>query len=100
MTLVANADKLKGSRATPPPVTPVPAAPTATAPMPQPDATATPTPGARTYVVQPGDTIESLAEKFYGRRDRWRLIYAANNLQLSGGRPLKPGMELEIPADE
>lgn len=52
---------------------------------------------ARTYVVRTGDTLEKISEQFYGRRDRWSLLYAANNSQLSGGRPLKPGMELEIP---
>lgn len=61
---------------------------------------AAPAPGMRIYVVRPGDTLEGIAEKFYGRRDRWSLLYAANNSQLSGGRPIKPGMQLEIPDDQ
>lgn len=91
--LTTNREKLRAV----PDSTPKPAAPPQAAPAS--DTTATP-PSTRTYVVQPGDTIEQLAEKFYGRRDKWRLIYAANNAQLSGGRPLQPGMQLEIPADE
>jgi nucleoid-associated protein YgaU len=55
-------------------------------------------PGApRIYVVQNGDTLERIAQKYYGDPGKWNLIYFANNAQLSGGRPLKPGMELEIP---
>ncbi len=57
-------------------------------------------PGAvRTYEVVEGDTLESIARKFYGKPERWRQIYAANNTLLRDGRPLKPGMKLEIPAE-
>lgn len=64
-------------------------------------ATATPAPAKppRIYVVHEGDTLEKIADRFYGRRDRWRVLYAANNSQLSGGRTLKPGMELEVPEE-
>ncbi|ACB74770.1 LysM peptidoglycan-binding domain-containing protein [Opitutus terrae] len=66
-------------------------------------APAAPAPAAkpvRVYVVEEGDTLEKIAQKIYGRPDRWSLLYAANNALLSGGRPLKPGLELEIPAEE
>ncbi len=53
----------------------------------------------RTYEVVEGDTLESIARKFYGKPERWRQIYAANNTLLRDGRPLKPGMKLEIPAE-
>ena len=56
---------------------------------------APPTP--RIHVVQVGDTLELIAKQYYGDPAKWNLIYFANNTQLSGGRPLKPGMELEIP---
>ena len=49
------------------------------------------------HVVEEGDTLEKIALKYYGRADQWRKIYAANNVLLRGGRPLKPGMKLEIP---
>lgn len=55
--------------------------------------------GPRTYEVVEGDTLESIARKFYGKPERWRLIYAANNSLLRDGRPLTPGMKLEIPAE-
>ena len=51
----------------------------------------------RIHVVVAGDTLEKLAKKYYGNSSQWNLIYFANNAQLSGGRPLKPGMQLEIP---
>jgi nucleoid-associated protein YgaU len=50
----------------------------------------------RTYVVQPGDTLKTIAERIYGR-NRWSLLYIANNSQLRGDRPLTPGMTLEVP---
>lgn len=51
----------------------------------------------RVHVVQQGDTLEKIAQKYYGAPERWSRIYAANNDLLRDGRPLKPGMELEIP---
>lgn len=51
----------------------------------------------RHHLVEEGDTLETIALKYYGRADQWRKIYAANNTLLRGGRPLKPGMKLEIP---
>lgn len=51
----------------------------------------------RVHFVVEGDTLENLARKYYGRPERWRVIYAANNDLLRGGRPLKPGMRLVIP---
>lgn len=51
----------------------------------------------RVHVVQQGDTLEKIARKYYGAPERWSRIYAANNDLLRDGRPLKPGMELEIP---
>jgi nucleoid-associated protein YgaU len=53
----------------------------------------------RIYVVKEKDTLEKIAQNFYGDPARWRAIYFANNALLSGGRPLKPGMKLEIPRD-
>lgn len=58
---------------------------------------ATPAPASRTHVVQAGDTLERIATKYYGDPKKWVRLYAANNDQLRDGRPLRPGMELEIP---
>ncbi len=49
------------------------------------------------HVVLTTDTLEKIAVKYYGDATRWRTIYFANSAQLSGGRPLKAGMQLEIP---
>lgn len=81
---------------------PSPAAPADSTPPSEPAPVATPTPvaaSAQTYVVQPGDTLEKIARKVYGRPDRWSLLYSANNALLSGDRPLQPGMELVIPKE-
>ena len=64
-----------------------------------PEPAAAPAEPVRIHIVQPTDTLESIAQKYYGDPARWRTIYFANNSQLSGGRPLKPGMELEIPKE-
>jgi nucleoid-associated protein YgaU len=51
----------------------------------------------RTHVVTSGDTLEKLSREYYGMPDRWHVIYEANIVELSSGRPLRPGMELVIP---
>jgi len=51
------------------------------------------------HLVAEGETLESIARKYYGRPEPWRQIYAANNTQLRGGRPLKAGMTIIIPLD-
>lgn len=49
------------------------------------------------HLVKDGDTLESLARQYYGKPERWPLIYSANNALLRDGRALEPGMELVIP---
>ncbi|MBM76033.1 MAG: hypothetical protein CMK59_11585 [Proteobacteria bacterium] len=46
------------------------------------------------YVVQPGDTLDKIAERFYGRKSKWRIIAEHNNVD---PRRLKVGTKLEIP---
>jgi tetratricopeptide (TPR) repeat protein len=59
---------------------------------------AAPAPGVRHHAVVRGDTLFSLAQKFYGNRSKWREIYAANRGILSSeNAPLKIGMDLKIP---
>lgn len=52
------------------------------------------------YTVQSGDTLSEIAQEFYGRSVKWRLIRDAN-LELVGeeGRLLQPGQILVIPLD-
>jgi hypothetical protein len=59
--------------------------------------------GARTarafpHVVQPGDTLAAIAQRFYGRVDREALLVTANALGLEGGIAIVPGIRLEVPA--
>lgn len=50
------------------------------------------------YVVQPGDTLDSIAGKFYGDPSKSYLIWGANEGVLSGApNPLAAGTELVIP---
>jgi len=53
---------------------------------------------AFTVVVAPGDTLASIAERYYGRIQQERLLVAANFLDARRGTPIVPGMRLEVPA--
>lgn len=55
---------------------------------------------AFTHVVAAGDTLASIAERYYGRIQYERLLVAANFLDARGGTPLVRGMRLEVPALE
>jgi tetratricopeptide (TPR) repeat protein len=71
--------------------TPPPATPSAQAAPAQPA-------DARTHTVAKGDTLYSLAQKYYGNRSKWRDILEANRDRLpSANTPLRIGMELRIP---
>lgn len=52
---------------------------------------------ALVHVIQPGDTLAAIAERYYGRIQYERILVAANRLDLAGGTPLMPGMHLLIP---
>ncbi len=58
----------------------------------------TPTATVSEYVVEPGDTLRSIALTVYGDADQWPRIYAANR-ELIGPNPdaLQAGMKLQIP---
>jgi len=69
-----------------PPETPLPAAAKPAAPA------------GRHHVVARGDTLFSLAQRYYGNRSKWRDIYAANRDVLASDKtPLKIGTDLKIP---
>ncbi len=65
----------------------------------QPQATALEPAIAREYTVQPNDTLQKIAQKFYGSLHKWTKIYEANKGQLKGPDKIKPGQILKIPAD-
>ena len=54
-------------------------------------------PGPRTYQVQPGDTLASIARKFYRSKERAKDIQDANQNSISDPRKLKTGQTLIIP---
>jgi nucleoid-associated protein YgaU len=58
----------------------------------------TPEVAGETYEVQPGDTLLSIAQQYYGDVTQWRRIYDANKDTI-GADPdkLKVGMKLIIP---
>ncbi len=56
-----------------------------------------PAAAGRRHVVAKGDTLFSLAQKYYGNRSRWRDIYAANRNVMPNENALRLGMELTIP---
>jgi tetratricopeptide (TPR) repeat protein len=54
-------------------------------------------PGARKHVVQPGETLAAISQKYYGTRSRAQDILDANHNQLGGKNVIKPGHTLIIP---
>jgi nucleoid-associated protein YgaU len=54
----------------------------------------------RTYVVQPGDTLNSIAEKLYGDGAREDLLRDANRNLVQGAQELRAGTVLVIPMSD
>jgi tetratricopeptide (TPR) repeat protein len=54
-------------------------------------------PGARKHVVQSGETLGTIALKYYGSKARSADILDANNVQLGGKDRIRPGQVLIIP---
>lgn len=52
---------------------------------------------AKTYTVEPGDSLWSVSERFYGRGDNWQRLAAANP-HITNPNLIVPGMVLTIPA--
>ena len=55
------------------------------------------TPGGRTYVVQPGDALWTIAQSYYGTGTAWSVIYNANSGAIANPNMIYPGMVLSIP---
>lgn len=54
-------------------------------------------PGAKRHTVQPGETLGTIAVKYYGSKARSADILDANNVQLGGKDRIRPGQILIIP---
>jgi LysM repeat protein len=53
--------------------------------------------GARTYKVQPGDTLSKISKEFYGDANRYQHIFEANRDRLDSPDKIRVGQELVIP---
>ncbi len=51
----------------------------------------------RHYTVQRGDTLSSIAQRFYGRAGDWNRLYAANRSVLHNPNMIFPGQVLDVP---
>ena len=50
-----------------------------------------------TYVVQPGDSLMKIAERFYGSRSKWRDIQRANMTTISTDGRVNAGRTIKLP---
>lgn len=53
--------------------------------------------GGETYTVRDGDTLQTIAARFYGSVEEWERLYLANEDRVSNPDMLYPGQELSIP---
>jgi nucleoid-associated protein YgaU len=52
------------------------------------------------YTVRKGDTLQRIAQKFYGTTKRWKEIYKANQKILKTPDSIYPGQIIKIPVEE
>jgi len=55
------------------------------------------TAAARTYTVQPGDSLSKISKQFYGDATKYMKIFEANKDKLSDPDQIRAGMNLLIP---
>jgi nucleoid-associated protein YgaU len=55
------------------------------------------TPAARTYTVQPGDSLSKISKEFYGDASKYMKIFEANKDKLTDPDKIRAGMDLLIP---
>lgn len=78
---------------------PAPAPEPVPEPVSAPAAPPRPEPGHRVHVVERGESLWSLAVKYYGNGGKWKAIAEANRSVLPNSDRLTPGMRLVIPPD-
>ncbi len=54
---------------------------------------------ARTYTVRAGDTLSSIAQRFYGNPADWQVIFQANRSVIQNPNLIFQGEVLQIPSD-
>jgi nucleoid-associated protein YgaU len=53
--------------------------------------------GGKTYVVQKGDTLQEISQKFYGTTTKWKKIANANKGAIKDPNKLVVGTKIQIP---
>jgi nucleoid-associated protein YgaU len=92
-----------GAAAIPPgsaPPAPAPPQPSHAArfrPVSEPEQAIAATPAVRRHTVREGETLFTLAQRYYGDGDRFADLYRANRAVLKTPDALQPGIELVIP---
>lgn len=56
-----------------------------------------PSGGPDSYIIQPGDTLSHIAQKYYGHAHLWPLIFEANRDKLTNPNQIPVGIQLQIP---
>ena len=54
---------------------------------------------SRSYTVRPGDTLSSIAQRFYGNPADWRRLYQVNMSVIRNPDVIRPGQMLNLPHD-
>jgi LysM repeat protein len=54
-------------------------------------------PASRSYTVRPGDTLSSIAQRFYGNPADWRWLYQVNRSVVRDPNVIRPGEVLNVP---
>jgi LysM repeat protein len=54
---------------------------------------------ARRYTVRPGDTLSSIAQRFYGNPADWHWLYQVNRSVVQNPNVIYPGQVLNVPYD-
>ncbi|HEX6654806.1 MAG TPA: LysM peptidoglycan-binding domain-containing protein [Candidatus Limnocylindria bacterium] len=52
----------------------------------------------RTHLIQRGDTLRSLARRFYGDEGLWPVLFEANRKRVAAPEDLRIGTEIVVPA--
>ena len=63
------------------------------------EASTAPAPSGKTYLVQSGDTLSSIARRQLGGHGHWKRLYAANRDLLSSPDMLRAGQTLKLPGE-
>jgi LysM repeat protein len=53
----------------------------------------------RTYTVRPGDSLSTIAERFYGNPADWTWLYHVNSAVISNPNDISVGQVLKVPSD-